>query len=417
MPILNAGSFSSPGNIFADSGYSSNAWFDIEFQAQPARVVSQGSNTDSVVRDLNFSIANSTVLAFDVLAVPIIYSRKETPIINYQITSGGNLTQDSIYPNLFKSQINGGVETVTVSSLQRTITKQLPSSVYSTNSTPIFTGYVNTSLAYHISSAIDSRLVGKNPMDNGSLFVAGANLTTAASRNPNFWGADLVAEFTGISPFNTGSGLSLCALPITKRHLSFAKHTGGAFPLGTIFNFVNVDGSFIQRTLIQRKDISNSDGISVGLLDSDLPNWTTIYPILPSNFRSYLPNIASAYDQSTLYKVPVFNTNQSEGTEIRDLIFALTAAKYCHFEIPTNIKRVEFYKIVESGMSGNPLFVIINNKLVLVSQFKTGLAGGGTCLADFRTELNQLIVDVDVMQGISTGYTVSVVDLSGFPSY
>jgi hypothetical protein len=46
-----------------------------------------------------------------------------------------------------------------------------------------------------------------------------------------------------------------------------------------------------------------------------------------------------------------------------------------------------------------------------------GGAGSGTFVGQYTADINTMIASADAAAGINTGYTVTTVDLSGFPTW
>ena len=131
----------------------------------------------------------------------------------------------------------------------------------------------------------------------------------------------------------------------------------------------------------------------------------------------FLPDDLSRRLVSSVYgRIPCLGLDQNDSALITDHKI------HTKFSQPlTGSQRLEFWKGLVDGDSGNPVFMLINTgsgpEPVLMTVWTTGWAGGGTELRIFINDINQLIVDSDLEAGISTLYTVDQIDLSSFNEY
>ena len=79
---------------------------------------------------------------------------------------------------------------------------------------------------------------------------------------------------------------------------------------------------------------------------------------------------------------------------------------------PTDSKRRIFHESKIKGDSGNPAFLIFNGKLVLMTVWTFGGAGGGTPIAKHIADINDMIATADTQAGVTTNYTVTEADFS-----
>jgi hypothetical protein len=91
---------------------------------------------------------------------------------------------------------------------------------------------------------------------------------------------------------------------------------------------------------------------------------------------------------------------------------------------PTVAPFSNLWEAITNGDSGNPCFIIVNGKAVLLTNWTSALHGPSVPYwrTDFTEEdvsINSLIADVDALEGISTGYELEVMDLApfGFKKY
>lgn len=266
----------------------------------------------------------------------------------------------------------------------------------SNSTTDIFYSFVSDSLAKHCSDAIDTRIAGKNKVTHGLIH-------NGTSYNTNRWCSDL--DLTGVI-----REIPRCTA-ITPRHVVMAEHYQKA---GAI-SFLASDNTIVTRNIIRRQNVGPSNSsddyrtdITIGLLDQDLPASIKHYKLLPSNVSGKLPSLQRG--------IPALCFDQEEKALVTDL-FSFSFFSRAYFQIPTNETRLLFYEAKISGDSGNPAFLIINDEPILVTTWTFGGPGSGPVYHNYISEINTAISQVDTAQGINTGYTLTTVDLSGFPTY
>jgi hypothetical protein len=142
--------------------------------------------------------------------------------------------------------------------------------------------------------------------------------------------------------------------------------------------------------------------ITVGVLDSDVPETIAFARILPASYTTRIPAL------SHLRTLPTLCLDYEEKALVTDWFQENTSTL---FITPQDAKRLEFYEPKIGGDSGNPSFIRINGQLVILTVWTYGGAGKGTSIRDQRTAINTM------MASLGGGYQLTDVDLSGFPSY
>jgi hypothetical protein len=304
-----------------------------------------------------------------------------------------------------------------------------------------FDDSMNTLISSNSASAAKARFSSRNTG------------THTFTRNESFWGIGLNG-LSAISPNNSRNQNRRAGTALTRRHIICAAH----FPLsvGDTVDFVEDGGGAAvatTRTIVQAKMhplYAGQSGnycydIQICLLDSDLPAGIDFMEVMPSNSGDYTGQYSwmgtgmCQFDQeqkglSTLGAKLSLGTYY--GDELTDHWFntipkvrMLTGAAY----IPANVglsspsdrvsprkvldtdKLYTFAETVITGDSGAPNCFVLGTKLVLIGL--NTYAAGGIYLPNRISDLNQLILDVDALAGISTGYTVTEADLSSYPTY
>lgn len=270
------------------------------------------------------------------------------------------------------------------------------------------------SLAAHLSQAVDSRINSGMTIAANALIYTTQNHTTATYiRNPALWCADL--DLTCISPWNSNAGKNKAGTLVTPRHAILAAH----YPVsaGNTMRFVAMDGTVhtrtVLRTIIHPSYVPYFPDFQIVVFDSDLPAAITPCEVMPPDHGDYLVH--------TRYTRPGgFGLDQEEKALVADLFSPRS------FQTPTGNRLLLFEtKIV--GDSGNPGFIIVNDKLVLFTVWTLGGAGGGTPVGDYVSDLDQMIVSVDTSAGISSvanpswpnaggHYRLKPADFSSFPA-
>lgn len=266
----------------------------------------------------------------------------------------------------------------------------------------VFSGYVSGSLSKHISDALDARLVGLTPANAKPIFTTQNHSSPSYVRNTGCWTSGV--DMTCISPWNSAGVATRAGTLISPRHIIFCAH----YPIdnGSTIRFVDANNNIVTRTMVTKLTHPNYSpyypDISIGVLDSDVPNTIGFAKILPSNWASYLPSL------STSRRIPCLVLDQEEKALIADLYSLSTTVNLLN---PSNSTRLLYYEDMITGDSGNPVFLIINGQLVILTAITFGGAGSGTSVAYHKDAINTM------MAGLGGGYSLTEVDLSGFNSY
>lgn len=266
---------------------------------------------------------------------------------------------------------------------------------------PQFNGYASGSLGKHLIDSVDVRLAGKEKL----IYSTQNHSVPSYIRNTNCWGYGL--DLTAISPWNSNGGNLGAGTLITRRHLLSVAH----FPIqgDAQVRFITNDNQVVTRTIIQRQGVMGAQytpDMQLYLLDSDAPITITPVKILPADYANYIDHITEGHP-------PGMVLDQEEKCLVTDLS---TLDQRYQCRKPTDATRLSLYENLIAFDSGNPFFVIINGQLVFIGSTTSGGAGNGTFTTSYIPTINQLIINVDALASISTGYTVQTIDLSGFPT-
>ena len=267
---------------------------------------------------------------------------------------------------------------------------------------------------------VDLRIANKhNPVINKLIFSVQDHANGLYVRNPNCWAADI--DLTCISPWKSSPPVyQRAGTLITPRHVILAAH----FPIaiGDSIRFITKDNITIARKVIGAvfntiwTDLWPDN--QVLLLDSDVPPSITPCMFLPANYGKFLANNGAG--------LPTLNLDQEEKAIVGELsAISIAEPSYTRFGLaePTAPNRLSLFEYIVGGDSGNPSFIILNGKLVLIGVFTWGGAGAGASLTYMANQptgngyplvsINDLIKNVDISCGINTGYKITFFDFSG----
>ena len=302
-------------------------------------------------------------------------------------------------------------------------------------------------------TGVNSLIAGGTPATEKPRFSSRDLGTKTFTRNADFWGIGL-SGLSAISPNNSLSQNGRAGTALTKRHIICAAH----YPLraGDTVDFVtDASGATVATTktiskvkthpLYAGQSGNYCYDIQICLLDSDLPAGIDFMEVMPANAGNYadvyawLGTTGCMFDQeqkglSTLHGI------LSEGYYYGELLpdhwfnhltpsVMLTGVNYSPTQLgmpsPSDSFSTKpslatddnylFSELIIAGDSGAPCCFILNGKLLLIGLHTNNQ--GGTYLPNRITDLNQLILDVDALAGISTGYTITEADLSSYPTY
>lgn len=364
---------------------------------ESTRTTTSASSGTSSVQDLLYVTSSGATTISDYFIsinqsvpdyIPITVTSSNTGVLSNPVNGvasgiiAGSATLTASGNNEFSARM------VTVSSV-----------IGTTNS--VLSGYVSSSVSYAASSGIDSRISGKSASTAKSIFTTQNHGSSIYVRNSGCWAYDL--DLTSISPWNSTGANTRAGTLISPRHIIFAAHY--QINNGSIIRFVTTDNTVVERTMINKVSLSQTlyPDITIGVLDSDVPNTIGYVKVLPSNWSSYLPNVGA------IYRIPALALDYEEKALVTEL--GVVNGGTLIFYTPINAQRLSFFETIIVGDSGNPVFLIINGQLVLLTVWTWGGSGGGTFVTYFKNDINS------AMSSLGGGYTLTEVDLSGFTSY
>lgn len=249
--------------------------------------------------------------------------------------------------------------------------------------------------------AVDSRIAGKSNLTDWMVYTDVPHVFSEGEnpwkRSGNCWGSDL--DLTGVSPFNDpapyghGFGMAQAVTVLSPWHVIGSSHS---FPsVGEYLVLIDKDNNVItpKPVIIASYHFKTSGtvypDISIALLDSPLPDSITPVKVLPDDWKTYLGNPRG---------LPLLAFDIHE----RAIVTEISAFDYEHepgifrnfMQAPSDRQRREFYKEVEANDSANPVFLILDNQLVLINLMSSGGPGAGTSLVRHKQQINEVMSEL-----------------------
>ena len=214
---------------------------------------------------------------------------------------------------------------------------------------PIVFDGTNTAL-YSAVHSIDDRLTATNSAGRMRYYstVSPANIIA----NPNCWAADI--PLGSQSPYNSSSGLHKSETLVSDRHIIFAGHY--QITPGSFVYFHASDGMILTNILVA--STTAHEDIQIGILQH--PVSTSLVPVaklLPANFGSYLCNAKG---------IPALLLTQNDECLVMEIKSGLKADTFIVERFASG-GRAPYSANIVTGISGNPCFLIIGGKPVLLN--------------------------------------------------
>lgn len=344
------------------------------------------------------------------------------------IWTSSNTSVATVDPNGYVTHVSNGTSNISVSLGSQSLTTTLSFSTQTSNSPTTFFDWDANSLKKHIWSNINARTAGKTKNNAINIFSTQDHANNIYIRNVNSWAYGL--DLSCFSPWNFDAGYMTAGTLISPRHVLFCKHynfypqvprTDGQ---PVTIRFINQNNQTITRTLTNIIRVNDSEypyydvDFAVGLLDSDVTTQNgqstgiSFAKILPSDWYKYLPNMGYSGGSDYTNTVPSFYTDQEEKNLIGYITQIATSSKgntYVNLGEPILSQHKEFFENLVRFDSGNPIFLTINNELVILS-VATGSVSGSFITAHM-SQVNE------VMSALGGGYQLTPIDLSNFSTY
>ena len=204
-------------------------------------------------------------------------------------------------------------------------------------------------------------------------------------RNPASWVR--VFNWTGVAAGINGLGGVGGGTLITRRHVLLSAHVpypnkpAGPFD---IF-FVNANSRTFTYKVTNVQQVGSTD-IAIGTLDRDADASLNVYKVLPDNWTQYIANkvippsatfVAVGLTAPTqAFVLPVLYTGQNRKVSTADVVSILSGL--AGVNIPAFEVARAFGDPIIGGDSGNPIFAMVGDELVLLGAMYTGPDRGFT---------------------------------------
>lgn len=260
----------------------------------------------------------------------------------------------------------------------------------------------------HINSTILNKINGKDPSTSKQIFSSQNPYTPSFIRNPNCW-------LNGISNISCASPAQLSGSAwyqragtlISPRHVILAKHF--TIGLGYDLHFVADDNTVVTRTLKNMVLDPNND-IAMYLLDKDVTSNIKFAKVLPRNHPTYLSQnstirYAIYFDQEekALLGINTYLPYKENPPGYQNVVY-VQGPQYIYFASAELLNPIKpWYETLIAGDSGDPMFLLIDNELVLISCWTTPVSGPS--YSSLYDRLNGL------MNQLGGGYNLTPIDL------
>ena len=218
-----------------------------------------------------------------------------------------------------------------------------------------------------------------------------------------------VFNWTGYAAGINGLGGVGGGTLITRRHVLFANHVPYPARPFDIF-FVNADSRTFQYKVVNLQQVGGTD-IAIGTLDRDADASLNVYRVLPDNWTQYIAHKAESFNSMGVsgtklsFVLPVLYGNQDRKVATGDVVgvnLGTATVNVPSFEVAR-----AFGESVRVGDSGNPIFAMVGDELVLLGCWwrnatAAGEIGAFPWIVTHRGAIEQII-----------GQKLQVVDMSG----
>jgi hypothetical protein len=269
----------------------------------------------------------------------------------------------------------------------------------------IFGQKVRTNWVIGIKSILTKLMV---PGADRRLFSGFVQATFSWVRNPASWVR--VFNWTGVAAGINGLGGVGGGTLISRRHVLFANHVPYPNRPFDIF-FANKDSRTFTYKVVNIQQVGDTD-IAIGTLDRDVDASLNVYRVLPDNWAQYIANKTQNFNvmgvtgTSYAFVLPVLYSGQDKKVSTAD-VTNINMVGRAGVSIPAFEVARAFGDGLRGGDSGNPIFVVLGDELVLLGAWHTS-ADGDDSVGRFPWLLSQKPAIEKIM-----GMKLQVADMSG----
>jgi hypothetical protein len=231
-------------------------------------------------------------------------------------------------------------------------------------------------------------------------------------RNADSWVQ--VFNWTGYAAGINGLGGVGGGTLISRRHVLLANHVPYPDRPFDIF-FANKDSRAFTYKVTNIQQVGSTD-IAIGTLDRDADASLNVYKVLPDNWLQYIANktipLTATYIAAGVttpiraFVLPVLYTGQDRKVSTAD-VTNINMAGIASVSIPAFEVARAFGDGTRGGDSGNPIFAMLGDEIVLLGGWYTGADGDAT-VGTFPWLLDQKLAIERIM-----GQKLQVADMSG----
>jgi hypothetical protein len=268
----------------------------------------------------------------------------------------------------------------------------------------LFGQKVRTNWVSGIKSTLTKLMV---PGADRRLFSGFVQATFSWVRNPASWVR--VFNWTGLAAGINGLGGVGGGTLISRRHVLFANHVPYPARPFDIF-FVNADSRTFTYKVTNVQQVGSTD-IAIGTIDRDADASLIVYKVLPDNWAQYIANKTQNFNvmgvtgTTQAFVLPVLYTGQDRKVSTGDLVSI--ASGVATVNIPAFEVARSFGDGVRGGDSGNPIFVMLGDELVLLGGWWRNATASGEVGA-----FPWLLAEKPAIEAI-IGQKLLVADMSG----
>jgi hypothetical protein len=227
---------------------------------------------------------------------------------------------------------------------------------------------------------------------NKTMYSTMNHSTETYVRDGSCWCADL--DLTCMSVWNSRGVARRAGTLISPCHILFARHYSLA--VGDTVRYVTNDNVVVNRTIISRSLLNND--MAVARLDSDVPSTISFAKVLPQEGFKYLPEITRW--------LALLTTDQEKKALVTEIFSNIFYSDAVVIGQPQKTVRKTFYEVYVTGDSGSPVFLVINDELVVI-----GMAWGNYYISNVNYNHDEVNNALIILGG---GYELTPIDLSNF---